>query len=104
MYSDDIDFELGLKVPNPLNSLSDRDLIMTVLERRYIGECFVRIVNPYTETVETKAVNGCMVKDTKSIQYERVEYGHGMDVHTKFVEFDKDGKLVNMGENHYLNY
>lgn len=87
-----------------LEQYTDRELMMEVLNRRYTGEAFVRVVRPYTETVEVKTVNGRQVKNTKSIEYERVEYGHPMDMHTKFMEFDLNGKLVQIGESRYANY
>ena len=87
-----------------LSLYSDRDFIMTALERRYTGECFVHVVRPYTETVETRVVNGVQVKNTKHIENERVEFGHPMDVYTQYVEFDQNGKLIRFGQNSHPNY
>jgi len=89
---------------NKFSQYTDRELIMAVLQRRYTGECFVNVVRPYTETVETKTVNGRQVVNSKRVENERIEFGHGMDLHTKYVEFDAEGKLVNFSENSYNNY
>lgn len=87
-----------------LTLYSDRDLIMAALERNYTGECFVKVVRPYSWTSTIKTMNGKVIQEVSNVEYERIEFGHPMDVYTQWVEFDQKGKLIRFGQNSHPNY
>lgn len=86
---------------------TDREVMLEILHRRYSdvnNGCFVRVVNEYTDTVTTTVVNGKKSVTDRSVQYERIEFGHAMDLHTSYVEFDGEGNFIRFGKNATHNY
>lgn len=83
---------------NPLEKYTDRELFF-YLFRKFEP----RVVSPFSETTTTVTTNGHS-HSTRRVQDERVEFGHPMDLHTKYAEFDSNGRLVYIGQSSCPNY
>jgi hypothetical protein len=83
---------------DPLSKFTDRELFV-----RLVREYEPRVVRGYTETVTTVTKNG-NTTSSRHIENERIEFGSPMDLYTKYAEFDKEGRMVILGQSGNRNY
>lgn len=83
---------------NPLSKYSDKELFLHL-----VRDYEPRVVRGYTETITTVTTNGKTIS-TKHVEYERIEFGCGMELYTKYAEFDKDGSLITLTQSGCRNY
>lgn len=88
---------------NPLDKFTDRELFFHLF-REYEPHTVKEFAETVTTTLVTDRYNNTTVKSTTNTQNERVEFGALMDLHTKYAEFDKDGRLVYIGQSMVANY
>ncbi len=83
---------------DPLSKFTDRELFL-----RLVRDHEPRTVRGYTETITTVTTNG-KTTSTKHVEYERIQFGFGMDLFTKYADFDKDGSLISLSQSNCRNY